>query len=202
MKNNRNESYLDSVHRYGRIWGLIIFGLVLAMPIVVCLLFGALPEWRALFSGLLAILPMYWAVGIVEMFTYVPMLGAGGAYLSFVTGNISNLKLPCALDAMERANVKPSSEEGEIISTISIAVSGIVTTVIIIIGVVMKMTLSFAKPYADGSSMCVGNFALLILLVMAAAMMVGEYLFPISFCTTKTGRTPPCSLPTTGDKSA
>lgn len=37
---------------------------------------------------------MYWAVGIVEIFTYVPMLGAGGSYLSFVTGNISNLKLP------------------------------------------------------------------------------------------------------------
>ena len=137
MKNNRNESYLDSVHRYGRIWGLIIFALVLAFPIVVCLLFNALPQWGALFSGLLAILPMYWAVGIVEMFTFVPMLGAGGAYLSFVTGNISNLKLPCALDAMERANVKPSSEEGEIISTISIAISSIVTTVIIIIGVLL-----------------------------------------------------------------
>ena len=142
MKNNRNESYLDSVHRYGRIWGLIIFALVLAFPIAVCLLFNALPQWGALFSGLLAILPMYWAVGIVEMFTYVPMLGAGGAYLSFVTGNISNLKLPCALDAMERANVKPSSEEGEIISTISIAVSGIVTTIIIIIGVVLIVPLT------------------------------------------------------------
>ena len=142
MKNNRNESYLDSVHRYGRIWGLIIFALVLAFPFAVCLIWGALPQWGPLLSGLLAILPMYWAVGIVEMFTYVPMLGAGGAYLSFVTGNISNLKLPCALDAMERANVKPSSEEGEIISTISIAVSGIVTTVIIIIGVVLIVPLT------------------------------------------------------------
>ena len=142
MKNNRNESYLDSVHRYGRIWGLIIFALVLAFPIAVCLIFNALPQWSALLSGLLAILPMYWAVGIVEMFTFVPMLGAGGAYLSFVTGNISNLKLPCALDAMERANVKPSSEEGEIISTISIAVSGIVTTVIIIIGVILIVPLT------------------------------------------------------------
>ena len=141
-KNHSNESYLDSVHRYGRIWGLAIFGLVLAMPIVVCILFNALPQWSALFNGLIAILPMYWAVGIVEMFTYVPMLGAGGAYLSFVTGNIANLKLPCALDAMERADVKPSGEEGEIISTISIAVSGIVTTVIIIIGVILIVPLT------------------------------------------------------------
>ena len=96
---------------------------------------------------------MYWAVGIVEVFTYVPMLGAGGAYLSFVTGNISNLKLPCAIDAMERAGVKASSEEGEIISTISIAVSSIVTTIIIIIGVILIVPLSpiLSSPVLEAS---------------------------------------------------
>ena len=138
----KKQTYLESVHTYGRIWGLSIFGLVLMFPILVGIIFDATPEWTALINGLLAIMPMYWAVGIVEMFTYVPMLGAGGAYLSFVTGNIANLKLPCALDAMERADVKASSEEGEIISTIAIAVSGIVTTVIIIIGVVLIVPLS------------------------------------------------------------
>ncbi len=138
----RNETYLDSVHRYGRIWGLSLFCLILAFPLAVCLIFGVFPQWAPLFSGLISILPMYWAVGIVEMFTFVPMLGAGGAYLSFVTGNISNLKLPCALDAMERAKVKPSTEEGEIISTISIAVSGIVTTLIIIAGVIFIVPLT------------------------------------------------------------
>ena len=84
---------------------------------------------------------MYWAVGLVEIFTYVPMLGAGGAYLSFVTGNISNLKLPCALDAMNRAGVKASDEEGEIISTIAIATSSIVTTLIIALGVLLIVPL-------------------------------------------------------------
>lgn len=138
----KEQTYLESVHTYGRIWGLSLFVLILSFPILVGIIFGAVPDWGALLSGLVAILPMYWAVGIVEMFTYVPMLGAGGAYLSFVTGNIANLKLPCALDAMERANVKASSEEGEIISTIAIAVSGIVTTVIIIIGVVLIVPLS------------------------------------------------------------
>lgn len=138
----KKQTYLESVHTYGRIWGLSLFVLVLMFPILVGIIFNAVPEWNALFNGLLAIMPMYWAVGIVEMFTYVPMLGAGGAYLSFVTGNISNLKLPCALDAMERANVKASSEEGEIISTIAIAVSGIVTTLIIILGVIFIVPLT------------------------------------------------------------
>lgn len=135
-------SYLDSVHRDGRIWGYTLLALLIAVPLAACLIFQVLPQWGALGKGLLAIMPMYWAVGIVEVITYVPMLGAGGAYLSFVTGNITNLKLPCALDAMERAKVKPGSEEGEIISTISIAVSSIVTTLIIIVGVILIIPLS------------------------------------------------------------
>ena len=132
-------TYLESVHRDGRIWGFSILALILAFPLLLCIIFNAVPEWEAMGRALLAVLPMYWAVGIIEIFTYVPMLGAGGSYLSFVTGNISNLKLPCALDAMEKADVKANSEEGEIVSTIAIAVSSIVTTFIIIIGVVLMM---------------------------------------------------------------
>lgn len=134
-------TYLESVHRDGRIWGITILVLILMFPTALCLIFNVLPEWKALFKALIAVLPMYWAVGIVEIFTYVPMLGAGGAYLSFVTGNISNLKLPVAIDAMEKAKVKATSEDGEIISTISIAVSSIVTTLIIIIGVILLLVI-------------------------------------------------------------
>ncbi len=139
---NKNLSYLDSVHKDGKIWGFTLFAVILLFPLVACIIFNVLPNWNALGKGLLAVAPMYWAVAVVEVITYVPMLGAGGAYLSFVTGNIANLKLPCALNAMEIANVKPTSEEGEIISTISIAVSSIVTTVIIIIGVLFIVPLA------------------------------------------------------------
>lgn len=142
-------TYLESVHRDGKIWGFTLLVLILLFPTLLCLIFGVLPEWSALFKALVAVLPMYWAVGIVEIFTYVPMLGAGGAYLSFVTGNISNLKLPVAIDAMEKAEVKASSEEGEIISTIAIAVSSIVTTIIIIVGVIL---LGVVTPIGDALS--------------------------------------------------
>ena len=116
--------------------------LLMAFPITVAILFGAAPDWKALGLGLVATAPMYWAVGVIETVTYVPMLGAGGSYLSFVTGNISNLKLPCALNALEQNDVSASSEEGEVISTIAIATSSIVTTVIIIIGVILIVPLT------------------------------------------------------------
>ena len=135
-------TYMDSVHRDGRIWNLGMMLLLILFPVSVAFLFGAAPDWGALALGLLATAPMYWAVGIIETFTFVPMLGAGGSYLSFVTGNISNLKLPCALNALEQNEVSASSEEGEIISTIAIAVSSIVTTVIILLGVICIVPLT------------------------------------------------------------
>ncbi len=141
-KENKVLTYLDSVHRDGRIWNLCMMVLLLLFPAVVAIVFGAMPDWKGLGLGLLATAPMYWAVGVVEVITFIPMLGAGGSYLSFVTGNISNLKLPCAINALENAGVSAKSEEGEIISTIAIAVSSIVTTVIIALGVILIVPLS------------------------------------------------------------
>ncbi len=138
----KNLSYIDSVHRDGTIWNLSVMVLLLAFPVTVAFLFGVMPDWKALGIGLLATAPMYWAVGTIETITFVPMLGAGGSYLSFVTGNISNLKLPCAINALEQNGVSANSEEGEIISTIAIAVSSIVTTLIIILGVICIVPLT------------------------------------------------------------
>ena len=138
----KNVSYLDSVHRAGRIWNLSMMVLLLAFPVTVAVIFGAAPDWKALRLGLLATAPMYWAVGAIETVTFVPMLGAGGSYLSFVTGNISNLKLPCAINALEQNGVSANSEEGELVSTIAIAVSSIVTTLVILIGVICIVPLT------------------------------------------------------------
>ena len=138
----KNMSYIDSVHRDGRIWNIGVMLLLMAFPVSVALIFGAAPDWGALVKGLIATAPMYWVVGVIETVTYVPMLGAGGSYLSFVTGNISNLKLPCAINALEQNEVSANSEEGEVISTIAIATSSIVTTIIIIIGVVLIVPLT------------------------------------------------------------
>lgn len=135
-------SYIDSVHRDGAIWNIGVMLLLIAFPVTVAVLFHAMPDWGALVVGLIATAPMYWAVGVIETITFVPMLGAGGSYLSFVTGNISNLKLPCALNALEQNEVSASSEEGELISTIAIATSSIVTTIIIIVGVICIVPLT------------------------------------------------------------
>lgn len=131
------KSYYDKIHFWGRLWSFAALGVLICVPLAISVHFNAWPAMNDVFRALLKIIPIYWGTGIIEVFAYTPMLGAGGTYLSFVTGNITNLKLPCGLNAMENAHVRANSEEGEVISTISIGVSAITTTVIIAVGVLL-----------------------------------------------------------------
>lgn len=140
MKKNKEKTYVDSMHTQGKIWTVLALLTLFSVPVLFSIfggdeLFSAFPEWSILSKVLVSIIPVYWVTAIVEVITYTPMLGAGGTYLSFVTGNITNLKLPCALSALDRANVKANSEEGEIVSTLAIGASAITTTIILAVGV-------------------------------------------------------------------
>jgi len=131
------KSYIDKVHSWGAIWSITALCVMLTVPLTISIYFDAWPNLTTLFKGLLSIVALYWATAIIEVITYTPMLGAGGTYLSFVSGNISNLKLPCGLAAMDSAKVRASSEEGEVLSTIAIAASAITTTLVLAIGVLI-----------------------------------------------------------------
>ena len=138
--------YEISVHLYGRIWMGLALCAMLAVPTAICIHYDAWPSLTNVLKGLLGVAPMFWTVGVIEVFTFAPMLGTGGTYLAFVTGNLTNLKVPCALNAMEAAKVKAGSEEGEAISTIAIATSAITTTIVIAIGV---FGLGFLRPVLE-----------------------------------------------------
>lgn len=140
--------YMKKTDLYGKIWIWTAAVIVLMVPIIICLAYDAWPSLTNVFKGLLGVAPIFWTVGVIEVITYTPMLGVGGTYLSFVTGNLTALKAPVALTAMENADVKANSEEGEVISTIAIATSSIVTTIILALGV---FGLSFLTPILDSA---------------------------------------------------
>ena len=135
MKKKR--SYSDSVHFYGIIWDIAALLVFMMIPVSICLHLNVWPEAKYILKGLLPVAMIFYPSAVIEVLTYTPLLGAGGTYLGFVTGNITNLKLPCGLNAMENAGVRANSEEGEVVSTIAIATSSIVTTVIIALGVLV-----------------------------------------------------------------
>lgn len=129
-------NYQDKMHKLGRISLVLAILFFILYPLSVGLFFGAWPDPRILLQGLLSIAPIYWTVGIIEALTFGPMLGTG-AYLGFVTGNLTAMKVPVSLLAMELTDTKSNTEEGDVISTIAIAVSSIVTVLIIILGLLL-----------------------------------------------------------------
>lgn len=137
-----NSLYTESIHRTGKRWFLFVWGCIILFPLVTSIYFNAWPTWKQFLGAAIGVIPVYWTVGIIEAFTYMPMLGAGGSYLGFITGNMSNLKVPVAINAMDSVGVQQGTEEGDVISTIAIAVSSIVTVIIIIIFVILLVPLA------------------------------------------------------------
>ena len=135
-------TYEDQTHFYGRLWTWTAVFVIFMVPVVICTYYDCWPGVTPVLKGLLGVAPIFWTVGVIEVVTFTPMLGTAGSYLSFVTGNVTSLKVPAALNAMESAKVKPGTEEGEVYSTIAIATSSIVTTLIIAVGVFLLSQLT------------------------------------------------------------
>jgi len=137
-----NTEYNNSIHRIGRIWtgvGLII---LLSVPAAVCVYFGVLPSGTAILKGLLSVGIIYLPAGIIEAVTYSPILGPGATYLGFITGNLSNLRIPCTMNALEIGKVQSGTPEGDILSTISVATSSLISNIVLGIGVIALIPLT------------------------------------------------------------
>lgn len=135
------ENYLKTTHRLGRILTASVLILLLAAPYVIGIYLKAMPNIPTVLKAFLGVGIVYLVSGIVEYLIYVPMLGAGGSYLAFITGNLINMKIPCAINARDIVGVKSGTPENEIIATLSIATSSLVTIIVLALGVLLMIPL-------------------------------------------------------------
>ena len=135
------EKYLKSTHRLGRVVSVLTLILLLGAPFVIGAVLGAMPDMGAAARGFLSVGLVWTVSSVVEFLVYTPMLGAGGSYLAFITGNLINMKIPCAVNAKELVDAKTGTAENEVISTLSIAASSLVTILVLALGVLLMIPL-------------------------------------------------------------
>ena len=135
------EELNNDLHRLGRLTLVAAVILMIALPFIVGVINGVMPDGKGFLAGFAKVGIIYIPVAIVEFLVYTPMLGVGGSYLSFITGNVTNMKIPCAMNARDIAGTQVGTPENEIISTLSVATSAITTTVVIVAGVILLVTL-------------------------------------------------------------
>lgn len=137
-----NKSYEDKIHIIGRTTLLAGFLLTFLPPLILWLVYGIIPPTQNLINGIISISVIMLPVSLVEILTFTPMLGSSAMYMSYLTGNITNMKMPSAAIAMDVTETEPATKAGDVISTIAIAGSVITSEIIIIIGILLIMPLS------------------------------------------------------------
>lgn len=140
-KNKFFEQYSQRTHLYGRAGLLIGMAMMLSAPFVMGLVLGAMPDMGAFWKGFAQVAMVYIPSCIVEFLIYTPMMGSGGSYLAFITGNLINMKIPCMMNARGITDAEAGSPESEIVSTLSIAASAMTTTAVIALGVLLLIPL-------------------------------------------------------------
>lgn len=135
------QNFNNGLHRIGRMTLIFAVVMLIAVPFLIGAINGVSPDLGGFLSGFAKVGLIYIPVAIVEFLVYTPMLGVGGSYLSFITGNVTNMKIPCVMNAKEIAGTESGTPEHEIISTISVATSAIVTTLVIVAGVILLVPL-------------------------------------------------------------
>lgn len=142
---NEKQQYLEQfnkgLHRLGRFTMVSVIIILIVVPFVMGAIFNVSPDMSGFLAGYAKVAVVYLPVSLVEFLVYAPMLGVGGSYLSFITGNVTNMKIPCAMNSKDIAGTEVGTPENEIISTISIATSAIVTTLVIVVGVILLVPL-------------------------------------------------------------
>ena len=133
--------YSKQTHVLGRVLSILTVALLLGAPFVIGGLLGAYPDLGATARGFLSVGLVWTVSSVAEFLIYTPMLGAGGGYLAFITGNLINMKIPCAVNARDIVGAKTGTPENEIISTLSIATSSLVTIVVLALGVLLLVPL-------------------------------------------------------------
>jgi len=131
------EKYERNTHILGRITSVIALVLLVGAPFAIGAYLGTMPKFSALGKGFLSVGLVWTISSVVEFLVYTPMLGAGGSYLAFITGNLINMKIPCAMNAKDIVGAKSGTTENEIISTLSIATSSLVTIAVLALGVLL-----------------------------------------------------------------
>ncbi len=129
--------YMPQMHRIGKLTGFLGVVLSFAPAAVLAVVYGLLPNPAALLTAFIAAASAFGFLWVVEPISYFTVLGPVGTYMAFLSGNISNMRVPCASMAQISAGVEPGSNEGSIIATIGMATSIVINVSVLTIGVIL-----------------------------------------------------------------
>lgn len=135
MNNERINKFNKDVHFWGRLTIAIALVMSMSIPMYLTFVLGYVPSTENIIAGLVAIVGFVGIVWIVEPISYFPVLGPAGSYISFLSGNIGNMRLPVISAVQSALELEPGSKKAEVAGIFALVSSVIVN--LAVLGVVM-----------------------------------------------------------------
>lgn len=137
-----DNGYHRWIHRFGISSSLLLFVAMTAFPVAISFVYGIWPDFKALWPGFVAVILFmapYWPA---ETIGYMSVMGPGALYMSYITGNVTNLRMPATIGTINSLGIKPNTEECHTMAIIACGASVITTVVIAALGVVIATPLA------------------------------------------------------------
>lgn len=130
-------AFHNKINTLGIVTSIIALLAMFAVPLGIAWYFGIdfnIVDALIASTGLIAI---YLPTAVAENISFYSVLGAGGMYLSSITGNILNMKLPVVVSAQKIVDVEPGTEEGDVVSIIAVGISSLVAVTILVLSMAL-----------------------------------------------------------------
>ncbi len=181
------ESFEKWVHKFGMSSSAFLLLLMLLFPVLTSIVSGFWPDFGALVPGIVMIvliLAPYWPG---ETIGYMTTMGPGALYMSYITGNVTNLRMPATVGTMQSIGLKPNTDECHTMAIIACGASNFVTVGLLGIGLLLSVPL---QPILYSETLQPAfNYALPALFGGLVAQAVckdkktfGLYLIPLVIC--------------------
>ncbi len=131
MEEQTREKYYESVHQWGRVTLTAAIFLFLGIGCYLSFVKGLHPGWEVIFTAFLAVAAMVghtW-VNLGDLVLYLLLMGPAATYMSQLTGNVKNMRLPSALASCAMLDEKEDRIKRDILATYGVAASVVVNTV-------------------------------------------------------------------------
>lgn len=136
----KKTAYFKKMHNIGKIAGSISIAIMFGIPLVICVVYDIMPTFNEYISVAGTLLAIYVPTALSEVLSYTPMLGSS-AYLTFLTGNVGNIKIPVTLNAFEVTESDLGTERGDAVAAVAVGTASLVTMVCLVIGVILLVPL-------------------------------------------------------------
>lgn len=138
--------FTNWVHKFGILSSLALLLAMTVFPVVISATYGIWPNFAEIWPGILAVILFMapWWPG--ETIGYMSIMGPGALYMSYITGNVTNLKMPATVGTINSLGIEPNTEKCHTMAIIVCGASIITSITIVATGVLIAIP---AKPILE-----------------------------------------------------